>query len=89
MNWDEKAAARAYERAVSDEQGSWFEEGAAWQRSALETPESVDRAAEAIWERNHGPAEKPVTWETTLEEIRELWREDARAVIAALNQGKW
>lgn len=41
-----------------------------------------------IWDRNHGPAEKPVTWEMPPEEIRELWRDDARAVIAALNRKK-
>lgn len=89
MSWDDSAAAKAYERASNEEQGSWFEEGAAWQRSALETRESVERAAEAIWKRKHWPAEKPVTWEPTLEEIRELWRKVARAVIAALNQEKW
>lgn len=103
MSWADEANAKAHTQWYNPDHGDGdcmkcqvnfqvregFEMGAKWQREQLHTDEAVERAAEAIWERNHGPAEKPVTWQTTLEEIRDLWREDARAVIAALNQERW
>ena len=87
MNWDEKAADAAIEYAkptmrpvqtMSDHMADAFHDGARWQREALLSDESIERAALGI-HASHDRDE----WDVELPVVQDEYRDMARAALTA------
>ena len=92
MTWDEKAADAAIEYAkpqmrpvqtVSDHMADAFHEGARWQREALLSDESVERAARALYETDRAEYDGDKPWPPRPHFIEDMYRERARAALTA------
>ena len=97
MTWDEKAADAAIEYAkpqmrpvqtVSDHMADAFHEGARWQREALLSDESVERAARALYETDRAEYDGDKPWPPRPHFIEDMYRERARAALTAAIGGK-
>ena len=90
MNWDEKAedyavAHHTYEYLTPDENAyytSGFVRGARWQRDALLSDESVERAAKELFYGDVDP-DLDVTWATAHEGVRAEYLAMARNALTA------
>ena len=90
MTWDEKAADAAIEYAkpqmrpvqtVSDHMADAFHEGARWQRGALLSDETVERAARALYETDRKEYDGDKPWPPRPHFIEDMYRERARAAL--------
>ena len=97
MTWDEKAADAAIEYAkpqmrpvqtVSDHMADAFHEGARWQREALLSDESVERAARALYETDRAEYDGDKPWPPRPHFIEDMYRERARAALTAAIGGE-
>ena len=91
MTWGKKAAEAAIEYAkltmrpvqtLSDHMADAFHAGARWQREALLSDESVERAAQSLFYGDIDP-DLDVTWATAHEGVRAEYLEVARAALTA------
>ena len=92
MSWDKKAADAAIEYAkptmrpvqtMSDHMADAFHEGARWQREALLSDETVERAARALHETDREEYDGDKPWPPRPHFIEDMYRERARAALTA------